>query len=974
MKPGSLSVVRSAGFAAFCSALFSCQTATDPVPETTGPMVATVRFAATEDHYPDSAEWSSSKQSGTGGLTCSGGYCTDTLRLRDALGADGAQLRLWSLGIRIATLQLSQKGRSTSLDYTVSKDSFEIRVLDEFLEFKRARSDSFAKIGTVGPSHLVAFYALQVLSGAPGYSGFPGILPVGMTTDSVKRAIVALGPGFDLTWSKLADLGLGLDSSSIRVFAIELFVAGKLTDADTLSLFPRHPLRVLRPLSVSGDLVPGGAAVPLSGAYSWNKGRIVSAPTITVKTSNGADPGFVSSAKNWPSSADTSWSLSDNVTISAPLGAVPGIDTLLVVLSSDSGYSVEARAIFRVVPRDTVGPVLRLVRPGSDTTVPNETYSLVVEAMATDSSGIDSIRIRNTTRAVAPYLDTVYLGVGENRIVVQAWDKFGNVSTDTARIHRAKPVGDTTAPKIVRISPVGDTSVPWATKSLGLSWAVTDDSLVSRVALGSDVLAGASGHYPAQVELAIGRNVFVLVATDAKGNERRDTVRIERAASPGDTTAPVIVHVRPGKDTTVAWSTKTFELSCSIVDDSLLSKVWLNDTLWTGSAGSFQKTVGLAIGTNVFRVAAQDARGNKRLDTLRIVRAPDTIAPVLVFTGPSKDSSVAFDVARILVSAKASDANGIDSIRIGTVVRALDAASDSATLVTGLNKIVVQAWDKAGNRAVDTLRITRLRDTVMPKIVRATGASEQVLSYPSTGSISWTVTDNDSLKSVKIQGQVVQGSKNVYTASVPAVPGRFSIVVQAIDRAGNTLADTVWWTSKLMDSRDRKSYHILAMPDGKIWMAEELAARPSWYDDSYIDSFYTWSQAMGLPDSCDDAVCMVDTTATIQGVCPKDWHLPSNKEWQTLVDSAGITHLKSATAWISSSYGIVTDWNGDDLYGFNLRPRSSDCSGSGCTMAGKWWTVHQEAASQARAFRVTNDEDFPVRGKWNNLPVRCLRN
>lgn len=974
MKPGSLSVVRSVGFAAFCSALFSCQTATDPVPETTGPMVATVKFTATEDHYPDSADWSSAKQSGTGGLTCSNGVCTDTLRLRDALGADGAQLRLWSLGIRIATLQLSQAGRSTSLTYSVSKDTFEIRVLDEFLEFKRVHPDSFAKIGTVGPADLVAFYALQVLSGAPGYSGFPGILPVGMRTDSVKRAIVALGPGFDLTWSKLADLGLGLDSSSIRVFAIELLVAGKISATDTLALFPRHPLRVLRPLSVSGDLVPGGTAVPLSGAFSWNKDRIVSAPTITVKTSNGADPGFVSSAKNWPSSADTSWSLSDNVSISAPLGAVPGIDTLLVVLSSDSGYSVETRTTFRVVPRDVAAPTLGISRPGRDTTVPNETYSIVVEATATDSSGVDSVRIRNVTRTASPYLDTVYLAVGENLVVVQAWDKFGNVSSDTVKIFRAKPVGDTTAPKIIRISPVRDTLVPWSTKSMVLSWAVTDDSLLSRVALGSDALSGTSGHYQADVELAIGRNTLVLVATDAKGNERRDTVRIERAASPGDTTAPVILHLQPTKDTTVAWGTKTFELSCSIVDDSLLSKVWLNDTLWTGDVGSYRKSVGLAIGTNVLRIAAQDARGNKRLDTLRIVRAADTNAPVLVFAGPSKDSSVAFDVGKILVSVKATDANGVDSVRIGSRTFASDAGSESIALVTGTNKIVVQAWDKAGNRAVDTLRITRLRDTVMPKIVRASGTSEQVLSYLGIGSISWTVTDNDSLLWVKIQGQAVQGSKNVYTASISAVPGRFSIVVEAADRAGNISADTVWWTGKLYDSRDRKTYHIATMPDGKIWMTEDLAKSPSWYDDSYIDSFYTWSQAMGLPSACDDSVCTVDTTVMIQGVCPKDWHLPSNKEWQTLVDSAGITHLKSATAWISSSYGIVTDWNGDDLYGFNLRPRSSDCAGSGCTMAGKWWTVHQEAASQARAFRVTNDEDFPVRGKWNNLPVRCLRN
>lgn len=969
MNVVGIPVLRAVALLACCMAVVSCQTSTESAPADAGPMVATVKFTATEDHYPDSADWSSAKQSGTGGLTCSNGVCTDTLRLRDALGSEGAQLRLWSLGIRIATLQLTQAGRSTSLTYSVTKDTFEIRVLDEFLEFTRVHSDSFAKIGTVGPDDLVTFYAVQLLSGAQGYLGFPGVLPVGMKADSVKRSIVALGPSFALTHAKLAGLGFGLDSVSIRVFAMELFVAGKITATDTLSLFPPHPLRVLKPLSVTADLVPGGTAVPLSGAFSWNKGRIVSAPTITVKTSKGVDPGFASSAKNWPSSTDTSWSLASNVAISAPLDAAPGIDTLVVILSSDSGYSVEARAVFRVLPRDVVAPTLGISRPGRDTTVPNETYSIVVEATATDSSGVDSVRIRNATRTASPYLDTVYLAVGENLVLVQAWDKFGNVSTDTVKIFRAMPVGDTTAPKIIRISPVKDTLVPWSTKSMVLSWAVTDDSLLSRVTLGSDALSGASGHYQAQVSLPVGKASFILVATDAKGNERRDTVRVERAASPGDTTAPVVKHVRPGDDTTVAWGVKTFELSCSIVDDSLLSKVWLNDALWTGTGDSYQKTVDLAIGTNVLRVAAQDARGNKRLDTLRIVRAADTIAPVLVFTGPSKDSSVAFDVGKILVSVKATDANGIDSIRMGTTSRASDAASDSMVLVTGLNKIVVQAWDKAGNRKADTLRITRARDTVMPKIVRATGAAEQVLPYPSNEPISWTVTDNDSLKSVKIQGQVVQGVRNVYTVSIATPPGRFPIVLEATDRAGNTKLDTVWWTANMLDVTRRRFYPIAKMPDGKIWMTEDFENSCG----TDCANGFTWIQAMGLPSTCETTKCSIDSTKITKGLCPSGWHIPSRKEWQTLIDSSSLVHLKTDSGWTYSYAGYTRSYNGDNTTGFSMKPLTVQCSAGGCSRSGTWWYSAGDTELGGKALYVWDAYEFYELQATSSRQVRCLQ-
>jgi uncharacterized protein (TIGR02145 family) len=882
-----------------------------------------------------------------------------------------------------------------------------------------------------------------------------------MKADSVKRAMVASAPKLGLSSSNLARLGFGLDSASIHRFAIELFVGGKLSANDTLSLFPRYPLRVVTPVSVAGELVPGGAGVALSGVFAWNKGRIVSAPRITVRTSQGIDPLFTTSAKNWPNLDDTIWSLDKNVMVSAPLGAKPGIDTLSVIVSSDSGYTVEARALLRVVPRDTIPPILRISRPLHDTTVSNETYSLVVVASATDSSGIDSVRIRSSTHVAAPYSDTIYLVVGENPIVVQAWDKFGNTALDTVKITRTKPVGDTTAPKVVRISPLGDTVVSWSTKSLSLSWTVTDDSALARVALNSKELTGASGYFQKMVSLSVGNNSFVLIATDANGNARIDSLHVrrkpdttgpelrltapdrdtsvpygtshllvavtatdsdtgldsvkigafkhlsapfadsvdlvpgpnrivvqawdkagnrserilvvDRAASPGDTTAPVIRRSSPSKDTAVAWSIKTLQLSYSISDDSVLSQVWFNDVVWTGSAGIYQKSVALVVGTNTFRVVAQDAHGNKRHDSLRIVRIPDTTAPQILPTGPSKDTSVAYNLGRILVGVGASDLSGIDSIRIGTITHASDAASDSIALITGLNKIVLQAWDKAGNRAVDTLRITRARDTVLPKIVRATGASEQILSYPSSSSISWTVTDNDSLKSVIIQGQVVQGVRGVFTANIPVLPGTFSIVVVATDRAGNRSADTVKWTSKLMDSRDRKSYRIAAMPDGKIWMAEDLAITAPGCGNSCIDSFYTWSQAMALPDSCDGSACRLDSNKTTRGICPTDWHVPTTKEWLTLIDSSGIVHLKAASGWTVTSGGSTINLNGDDQYGFAMLPRTMHFSGSGVSRSAEWWTPNYSGGDDASSSNFLNVDKVQSNWKGNSKQVRCVR-
>lgn len=96
------------------------------------------------------------------------------------------------------------------------------------------------------------------------------------------------------------------------------------------------------------------------------------------------------------------------------------------------------------------------------------------------------------------------------------------------------------------------------------------------------------------------------------------------------------------------------------------------------------------------------------------------------------------------------------------------------------------------------------------------------------------------------------------------------------------------------DSRDGKTYKLTNI-GGQIWMAEDLQ-----YGDS---SLYDYKDAVKA--------------------CPDDFHLPSIKEFQTLVDFVGgetvaAKKLKSTTGWPNDS--IYGDWNGTDDYGFNAKP------------------------------------------------------
>jgi uncharacterized protein (TIGR02145 family) len=649
---------------------------------------------------------------------------------------------------------------------------------------------------------LVAYYASLLLANDAAVVG--KALPVGMSIDSVKKELVRVGVDSGKTLSELTSLSiqlgsvtLTLDTTTIRLDVSILIHAGVLSSSDSTALYPAYPVRVTSPIAVAGSLTAGGNAVDITGSFSWTTGHNVKF-SVRIGTATPGDSVNITTPTERFLPTDTTWSPNGNLRLQASAAAVAGIDTLVITLSDTSGHSATSRATFQVVGRDATAPTLKILSPSSDTSVPNGTGTILVKAAATDSgSGLDAIVIGSLKFASSPCTTTVSLAVGQDTIQVQAWDKAGNRSSASVVVTRAKAAGDSIPPSLKITSPSKDTTVPYTTTSLAITASASDSgSGLDYVLIGTTKLTASP--YTATINLGVGTDTIQVQAWDKAGNRSTATVHVTRGTAP-DSLPPVVKRLSPTQDTTVAWGTKSVQLSWNITDDSLLTKVVLNDSMISSIPGSnlYQKMVSLAVGMNKFSLAATDGHGHVTVDTLHVTRQADLIPPVLKITSPSKDTVVPNSTSFLVISASASDSgSGLASVQIGTRPPRTSAPfSDTIYLAAGIDTIVVQALDNAGNRTADTIHITRTLPTVViapPKVQRVSPLLDTTVGWNTKAiALSWTITDDSSF-TVTVNSTPVTSKSALYqTSSQSLATGTNTFILQAFDAHGTATFDTI---------------------------------------------------------------------------------------------------------------------------------------------------------------------------------------
>ena len=179
-------------------------------------------------------------------------------------------------------------------------------------------------------------------------------------------------------------------------------------------------------------------------------------------------------------------------------------------------------------------------------------------------------------------------------------------------------------------------------------------------------------------------------------------------------------------------------------------------------------------------------------------------------------------------------------------------------------------------------------------------------------------------------------------------------------------------TAEFTDIRDGKVYKTI--PIGrKNWMAENMN-----YDvpDDTSDVCYENSAK-----NC-EKYGRLYTWDAAQQACPAGYHLPTDNEWEALVDyvggkkKAGIK-LKSSKVWESYKYYVRA---GTDEYLFSALPGGSASSGGAFSSAGKhgiWWSATESDTGDVWTRGMGYGVDGVVRGSSNKtrfFSVRCVAN
>lgn len=191
----------------------------------------------------------------------------------------------------------------------------------------------------------------------------------------------------------------------------------------------------------------------------------------------------------------------------------------------------------------------------------------------------------------------------------------------------------------------------------------------------------------------------------------------------------------------------------------------------------------------------------------------------------------------------------------------------------------------------------------------------------------------------------------------------------------------------LTDARDGETYRTVQI-GGQVWMAENLRynAEGSYApgnEESNVKRYgrlYTWTSALDIPAEFSEQSPSNNLEMyrkikgdNYQGIAPEGWHIPSLKEWETLMDNlpakSNGEELRSKCSWQKP---------GTDTLGFFALPAGYRFdNGSFCHFGKRtrFWCKDEYGSSNAYRLSLT-EESMDIEGVYRSdaISVRCVKN
>jgi uncharacterized protein (TIGR02145 family)/uncharacterized repeat protein (TIGR02543 family) len=325
--------------------------------------------------------------------------------------------------------------------------------------------------------------------------------------------------------------------------------------------------------------------------------------------------------------------------------------------------------------------------------------------------------------------------------------------------------------------------------------------------------------------------------------------------------------------------------------------------------------------------------------------------------------------------------SGDDARYVGTEIEVLARAADGYEFVNWSGAVA----DGAEWRTSDNATISVTTGMTLTANFRPAGGPEPV----------YAVTVSSAGGGVSVSGYYVRGSTVPINATVPAgyrFDGWTTVSRGVSFEDANSAATTFVMPGNAVVVTANFAQNTTP-PDGDVeyvtiggvkWMSKNLnveTAVGSWcYDDNPANCnqygrLYTWAAAMGLEASYNSNT-WGGSDVNHRGICPVGWHLPSDDEWDELMEAVG--GYSTAGTMLKSKSGWYNNGNGTDEFGFSALPggrRNPDGDFGGAGDLGHWWTATERVAAYAyyryMGFNY-DDVDEDDCNKEYGFAVRCV--